>query len=650
MMIHRIVKVILKAFLSQGQAEGDHRSTEYEQDPDITYFYHYFDSTPDEIITMWIRRSSDFEFMESSVAPEDSKLAVTLLEIVRSTECLYHDLKHRATQRENLNLSPIPLGMTSLASHADDFSLIEHLYDHPSLTCMSRGSPERLRLKMYTQHVLDLIRQKSHEYVDHLITVRLDEVTSGFAPDHSVHLDVIPSQISRLIESSRKDSSADKWLHLFSNSWITPLLSRDQVLQGCLDQLKSSINDLDYDIGSVGKIGSNNQKYAISDELWHHTIFPFCLSEIHRLIKRYRSDDIITDMVQCFESLIDAKRPKDQRIGSFWISEDDPNLITVIFLTRDGRLLAQRDISWDHQHPETIISAFETIHIRTLTYPDYLNQRYPDAISLLSNQYTIKPVISVALSESQAPSNLNHDAYSALRIGQRYVAPLRFWIRADLKELSRHILPPQALKCLEDSDDFKTLLAKLHDHCSERWLDLRRRRAQRQKQTSASNQTSKPDIYARGQRVKVRVIAQVEYYLDVVAIQDGRRGRIRINPTDQRKHPSLSQTTKTIEGLVLIAIVLGEHPTTGDLTLVLDYGTTKPTDHSMNHQSGLGSNEAYSSDSSEASRPQGEETLNRLNSLFSYDATNTNTRHHTQQHNTLSSDGFHQVSVSYRSN
>jgi hypothetical protein len=225
---------------------------------------------------------------------------------------------------------------------------------------------------------------------------------------------------------------------------------------------------------------------------------------------------------------------------------------------------------------------------------------------------------------------------------------------------------------LERSSQLESLLSRLHDHCSERWLDLRRRRAQRKKEQEAqSDQVVKSSsVYERGQRVDVRVTAHVEYYLDVVTILDGRRGRIKINPTEQKKHPSFSQVGVQV-GLVLTAMVLGEHPTTGELTLVLVSTPASVDDHSTDEDGqdvGEDSAEIPSHESGheaghEASstlNSGGQDTLSRLNALFSHpeaqvdDENTPPTDHakHNPDHRLTSKSTPNQVprvSVSYRS-
>ena len=219
---------------------------------------------------------------------------------------------------------------------------------------------------------------------------------------------------------------------------------------------------------------------------------------------------------------------------------------------------------------------------------------------------------------------------------------MRFWIRANLTELTRHLIPPLALACLEYSEDLERLSERLRDHCSERWLELRRRRAQRQNEEKKPSDT--PHVYVRGQRVEVRIVDQIEYYIDVVTLLDRRPGRIKITPTDQKTYPSLFQTLEPQTGLTLMATVLGEHPTTGDLTLVLEQGALTPDSVSDGEE-----NTSEDSHQSDESTSSSQETLDRLNSLFS---TSSSPDHDTAHHSKASldqSDPLSRVSVSYRS-
>ena len=674
-MTHQAIKAMLKTFVSRtcvgniDVVEDELDGT--EQDLDIAFFQQEVGVSPHRVLDAWSTRSSDFAFMESSVAPSESRLAIALMNVLRYSERLHQDIEHRQMLRGHDGFNAIPLELITLPAHLDEFSLVETLCEHPHLAALL---PEfRRPLRTYIKQILDLVRDQSNRYVEHLVTTRLDEMLShsDISSQGAVQtFEEAERQEVCLLKLPCKSASMNKWSGLFSDEWIERLVESDSTLREQLDALKLNA-DRQY-AGLCERAVRPAHVVSLQgvhrDELWSEALRPYCLGEVSRVIKERRTHDIIDDVIACFEQLIDARRPKDQRVGSFWISEEDPELITVVFLTRDGRLLAQRDVSWRPQEPESIVDAFESIRIRTLTYPEELNQRYPEAISLLNTRYTMKSVISVALSRTQAPLNLNTAAYSALRVGQRYVAPLRYWIRADLVALTRHILSPPAWSCLERSGRLETLLSRLHDHCSERWLDLRRRRAQKRKEQEAhSDQAVKgASVYARGQRVEVRVIAHVEYYLDVVTLLDGRCGRIKINPTEQKRLPSFSQAGPQV-GLVLTAMVLGEHPTTGELTLVLVSDPVTVDDHStgVNDQNvDDGSNEIPSHkpshESSSALKSEDRDTLSRLNALFSHseaqvDDKNTSSRGQVKQgsdHQAMpksTSNQVPRVAVSYRS-
>jgi hypothetical protein len=537
--------------------------------------------------------------------------------------------------------------VTSLVVHVHELSLVEILCDHPEIT--SAVTDQSHLLERQIRRILSKVRQNVSTFIQSLVDHRLDDMagSSRLSMSSQTHQAHHKPQEVCLLKAPFKSSQMNKWDQLFSNDWIEDLLNDNSELLIYLSELRDDVYHI---FESSEPESTQHQVFTINemslDDLWEEVIKPYYVNEVRREIHQARAVDITTDVTRCFEQLIDAKRPRDQRIGSFWISEEHPELITVIFLTRDGRLLAQRDVSWDPQEPESIIDAFEQIRIRTLTYPNELSQRYPVALELLDQIYTLKASSSIALDDDQTPPNLTKSAYSALCIGQRYVAPLRFWIRADLTELTRHLIPPLALACLEYSEDLERLSERLRDHCSERWLELRRRRAQRQKEHKKPSDTS--NVYVRGQRVEVRIVDQIEYYIDVVTLQDHRPGRIKVTPTDQRNHPFFFQTLEPQIGLTIMATVLGEHPTTGDLTLTLEQGPLTPDSISTLEMNDGAEDHSDDNHQSGGSISSGQETLDRLNSLFSTSSPDHDTAHHSKA-SLDKSDPLSQVSVSYRS-
>ena len=151
-----------------------------------------------------------------------------------------------------------------------------------------------------------------------------------------------------------------------------------------------------------GETGSN-----ASVSIWSEILEPYLREIVSEAIVKRRNADMISDLNQCFIELIDAKRPQRSEIGSFWINQEQPSEITVIFLTRDGKLLAQRDVTWTPSDPKSVTEAFKIINIRLLTYPKELEEIYPEMLEQLSSLYELRAVSSIVLDPVPHPQSLS---------------------------------------------------------------------------------------------------------------------------------------------------------------------------------------------------------------------------------------------------
>ena len=232
---------------------------------------------------------------------------------------------------------------------------------------------------------------------------------------------------------------------------------------------------------------------SIEDQNWDVEIWTLIQNEVFNWVKEELLQiqlQVVHYRVQWFfESLIAHPRPKEQKVGSFTFHPDDPSKITVIFINRDGRLLAQRDLDWDSLELNDLSSVFESIRIRTLVCSSDLTPLEEKAVEFLKRDYEIKRVNPTGLDPVLRPLNLSQEAQKALRLGQRYVAPLRFWIRGDLKSVARTALSECEYQFLEEHQAFDTLFDRLKEQNELKWVYFRRKRVQREK---IKNNQAKP--------------------------------------------------------------------------------------------------------------------------------------------------------------
>jgi hypothetical protein len=251
------------------------------------------------------------------------------------------------------------------------------------------------------------------------------------------------------------------------------------------------------------------QEYAESQDSfkdieWKTDLWPFIHIHLFEWVKKelkVLQTKVIQYRVQwLFETLITHSRPKDQKIGSFVFHPQDPSKITVIFISRDGRLLAQRDLVWDSLNLDTLSSVFESIRIRTLVCSSVLTPLESEVVEFLKETYNIYPINPIGLDPVVRPLNLSQEAQKALRLGQRYVAPLRFWIRGNLTELAQSVLNEREFQFLEDQNELESLFDLLKEQNELKWVYFRRKREQREQ---AKHKKLGKSSRSRSNRVKM---------------------------------------------------------------------------------------------------------------------------------------------------
>ena len=569
-------------------------------------------STTELVVSCWLNRESDFEFLESDVAPDNVSDAIKLLKLMRALDAQRDEIFALNQTRLMEGKSLIPNEICAKTQSLEDLTFIEELIDEGLLAQLSAELQEDEEVLVET--FMCSLNTHLNRFVERYIV-------------ETQPVEASPDQEATWLAYPCKSCKIDNWSQDLEQDHFSCVESGQKALYELLNHFHQDwvkiwkTSDWSSDFHWQDEVGT-----MAADTVWNEFIEPYLKERASLSILHRRNEDLIDDLNTCFINLIDAKRPKDQRIGSFWFNGDDPSKITVIFLTRDGKLLAQRDVVWDPDDPISIVKAFEIINIRLLTYPSGLDQQYPEAFSHLQGMYNLHPVSSIVLDPVPHPQSLTQDAQKALRIGQRFVAPLRFWARTNLLELMRCISTPSVFDCLERSHSLDLLLHTLKDTAAERWLNLRKRRNQRKrgsnpslKQDSNNLQRSRhhhshtesvvietsTSNFTRGQQIKMRVLRTEGNTVYLETLNSLQKGWLRLHPRSQRPL-RLQQIIKTF--------VLGIDPKTQELILTLN--RVQDPHHLV---VGTQGDESHSPSSPENDLSSVKHTLDRLNSLFSKD-------------------------------
>jgi hypothetical protein len=248
-----------------------------------------------------------------------------------------------------------------------------------------------------------------------------------------------------------------------------------------------------------------------ADQIWAEFIEPSLPEFVFESLKRDRREMLTRLICSKYTKLIDERRVRDSRLASLWFSGEEDQELTVIFLTREGRLLAQRDYVWDPSDDQNLMHALEEVKIRILVIPQELPPRLDLAIENLAHHYEMKRVSAVGLDPVPRPLNLTVQAQRALRLGQRYAAPLRYWARVEVNSFAERLLSPDLFNSFSADNGLQELDRKLKEETSIRWVYLRQNRIERaahtEKQKRAKERAtsiSKVRLF-RGDLLKVRV-------------------------------------------------------------------------------------------------------------------------------------------------
>lgn len=574
---YRYLKLILQSRLSSIDDLANEEQRNFED---------YFGGSLSSFINHWGKRQSSFQFLEANIQRSDANRVLELLKVMRMSDGIIDEISILNQERAMDGDCEIDHRYLTFATTIEELTFIEELLDEGLVTQISTqlDQPKRLILK-------DLF-------------VMIHMHFSHFASEYREYLETLEVKNSQSLWLAYPCVSCkiNKWEKHLDSSYFEFNIYPHPLVDRLLDRIHQDWVKL-WCVEEWDGLTSDNQ--GMHHVIWIEFFDVFIKKMAYQSVMSMRNQDLISDLQKCFETLIDAKRPKDQRVASFWIDPDQPTEITVIFLTRDGKLLAQRDLLWSPDNPASILEAFAEINIRVITYPEDLERKYSEALQLLSGKYQIYAVSSVVLDPVAHPQTLSKVAQKTLRIGQRFVAPLRFWARTDLVELMKCFATPQIIECLEQSDALDDLRNALQDSCSKRWLRLRKDRRKRKvtqrgnrhnghdnclgsiKITDQKSDSIQTDTFSRGDELEVCVIKQTGLLVTVQVVGHHKIGKLKLHR---------SETIK--EGQKLLVNVLGEDPKQN--TLVLRR---------------LKKSKSYDVTKREAEKAD-EPTLNRLNNIF----------------------------------
>ena len=568
---------------------------------ELLEFRKYFECELSSVVSVWEKRESTFAFLENIQTPECVEKALILKRLLRHSDEVIDEIENLLRARETEYKTPIASQLLLTARSLEELIFIETLSDE-KLTCQVARFVEKTE-----QNLIKDTMSIIHRYLEQFRIAYQEQVEQLEVKNDQESWLAYPCVSCRINKWSQHfDSKTFDFMNM-SHPLVDCLLDQIYNEWSVLWQTQDWAQQVDYHCEESDE-ESNVQ-------VWRELFEPFILEIATENIRALRDEDFIEDLNSCFTTLIDAKRPKDQRIGSLWIDEASPENITVMFLTRDGKLLAQRDLTWDLNQVDSILEAFSIINIRILTYPEGLDQIYPKAFNLLKDRYQLFSVSSVVLDPVPHPLSLTDNAQKALRIGQRFVAPLRFWARTDLIELMKCFTTPRIMNCLEESNRLDSLQARLQDSCAKRWLLLRQRRQNRKVKKSsnqstnvalgqASPHTDDQPLSADNESLHPLKTLQIGDFVEAHILGiDGYDAESQILNVNVNAHLKLYKNHKFEVGHLVQTEVLAIDSKTNHVKLGLKRNSDAPRKGYKHNQEGM-------------SQDTNKSTLNRLNKLF----------------------------------
>jgi hypothetical protein len=589
-----------------------------------------------QIIQFWIHRKNIFSFLEEVHKLHNDRSILEIYQTLKRSEEVWHllqqevDLSHDST-------SDISQSLISLLLQSDttyEYNIIHKLFhssllqslisEHANIILYQFRNLHKVLLNQLVS-LLDISDIQNHEM--HITKINLnkqintqmmtyyDEISCHYSkPNKALPLHTLiccPCADQPTKESTNQSSikihkpiyvhcltkvyhdkldSITKYLKLekmqsldnANQSKLSEIVFHIAKDIDCLTCLQNHIKDVDSDYILMA------WKQCIETALYKSVLFDFKQNQITLLINIIRKK---------YTQLIDAQRPQCQKIGSLYFGGKNDENITVVFLTRDGELLAQRDYVWNTDQPSDLKDTLDEVKVKSLVISQSVSMRVFYALEGLKSKYQIHYVSPIGLNPVVRPLNLTPAAQKAIRLGQRYVAPLRYWARVDVLVFVKSLLPTSFFDLLYEYDELNVVREMMELENSIRWIALRKTRAsslsQRKTkkinhdQTSESSNThnffgkrhitTKSSHFKKGMPLWVHIVGITPQVIHVETLQHNIPGII-----DTR---TLSTDSKYIKGLLVDqkrkVFVQSYEPKTQQLTF--SFKSSKASRHNKKH-------------------------------------------------------------------
>jgi len=509
-----------------------------------------------QVATEWLNKESHFKYLESEGLPSEPSLSRELVSLLKDCDRLIQERDRVVELRAQEELDQLPEPLADEARSVAELDWVETLYEEELL---SEDHPELLALS------LRFARLWSDALLEQISAAHQLTLNSRSAPDPQ------PERSEQCGEGEGEPWVAAQRLTPLQSARHTPWASlqslaliKEAVTEAAQD-LSGALLELEEAWRAELKELCEREGLSVQGQLWSEQVTPRAQRWAEELLRERLVVALSEDVADSFHSLASAPRPRDHRVGALVFGGERSQEVTIIFAKRDGQILAQRDIEWDPDHPEEICEAFSEIKIRTLVAPTELAPELEEALEYLAEGYQIARVCPIGPVEITRPQNLSQEAQLALQLAQRYVAPLRFWARAELLSFAERLLDEPLYRLIASDERSRDLYHDcLKGRVDSEWVRLRRRRKDKPQEPQASRASRSPEPSPKGSR-QLRRGDLVDVELTAI---DGHRLKGEISsPTQLGRSVMISLSgsrehlqTRFKVGQRLKAYVIHDHP------------------------------------------------------------------------------------------
>lgn len=433
---------------------------------------------PKHVSDLWLHRESDFKFLEAMIGLSDPLVARELLMSLKELDRLFTARQEVREARALDQLDQLPEHFYEATESSEELDWVETLFEEELL---DEDDPQVLEFCLAEARALKWLLVEAL-CAEHQLSAALEPMES------SQPIQADPQAIwcgEQRLRAPTFDRTTRRSA-LSSEAMISASLQR-LLAEGC-----ASIEERE--LTWVERCQS--RALDLPPSFWR--------SELLSIASQWAAHHLITqlmkaaseDIADVFELLAIAERPRDHRVGALTFGGDRGEDVTIIFTKRDGHILAQRQVKWDPDQPALVCDAFKEIKIRTLVAPDQVSPAIEQALVQLCDNYQVARVSDLGTVEVKRPHNLTQEAQVALQLAQRYVAPLRYWARADLFKIAEVSLEPALYEQLASDERWRwiysdTLKARV-DSAWVRLRSLRQHRADQPKRATPSEAQTPP--------------------------------------------------------------------------------------------------------------------------------------------------------------